>query len=124
MNVLVRYGTAFWTSLLATALFLPLPSAAEQSPFSVIVANDNRTPAGILKDGILNLHLELRQTRWYAEAPDGVYEHVYAFAEQGHPPQSPGPLLRVPHGTRIHASIHNSLPRAAKIYAEAAVDNL
>jgi FtsP/CotA-like multicopper oxidase with cupredoxin domain len=45
-----------------------------------------------------------------------VYEEVYAFAEQGHSPESPGPLLRVPQGTRVHASIHNLLPLAAKIY--------
>src|SRR5216684_7127607 len=112
----MRYGTAFWTSLLSPALFIPLPSAAEQSPLPVIVANDNRTPAGTLKNGILNLRLELRQARWYAEAPDGVYEDGYAFAEQEHPPQSPGPLLRVPQGSRVHASIHNLLPSAAKIY--------
>src|SRR5260370_5561253 len=112
----MRYGTAFWTSLLSPALFIPLPSAAEQSRLPVIVANDNRTSAGTLKDGILNLRLELRQARWYAEAPDGVYEDGYAFAEQGHPPQSPGPLLRVPQGSRVHASIHNLLPSAAKIY--------
>jgi len=110
------YGTAFWTLLLALALFTPPSSAAEQSPLPVIVANDNRTPAGNLKDGILNLRLELRQARWYAEAADGVYEDVYAFAEQGHPPQSSGPLVRMPQGTRIHASLHNLLPLAAKVY--------
>jgi FtsP/CotA-like multicopper oxidase with cupredoxin domain len=112
----MRFGTVFWTPLLATTLLLSLPSAAEQSPPTVIVANDNRTPAGTLQNGILNLRLELRQARWYAEAPDGVYEDGFAFAEQGHPPQSPGPLLRVPQGTRVHASIHNLLPLAAKIH--------
>ena len=112
----MRYGTAFWTLLLTPALFTPPSSAAEQSPLPAIVANDNRTPAGNLKDGILNLRLELRQARWYAEAVDGVYEDVYAFAEQGHPPQSSGPLLRMPQGTRIHASLHNLLPLAAKVY--------
>lgn len=103
--------------LLASALFTPVLSSARQQPLiPVISANDNRTPAGNFKDGILNLHLELRQARWYAEAADGVYKDGYAFAEQGHPPQSPGPLLRVPQGTRVHASIHNLLPLAAKIY--------
>jgi hypothetical protein len=112
----MRYGTAFWTLLLTPALFTPPSSAAEQSPLPAIVANDNRAPAGNLKDGILNLRLELRQARWYAEAGDGVYEDVYAFAEQGHPPQSSGPLLRMPQGTSIHASLHNLLPLAAKVY--------
>src|SRR6516164_6817025 len=112
----MRHDSAFWASLLATSLFIAVPSAAEQLPLPVIVANDNRTPAGNLKDGILNLRLELRQARWYAEAADGVYEDVYAFAEQGRPLQIPGPLLRVPQHTRIHGSIHNLLPLAAKIY--------
>src|ERR1700720_802937 len=113
---LMLYGAAFWTLLLPLALLASPSSAAEQSPLPVIVANDNRTPSGNLKDSILNLRLELRQARWYAEAADGVYEDVYAFAEQGHPPQSSGPLLRMPQGTRIHASLHNLLPLAAKVY--------
>lgn len=105
-----------WIFLVTSALFAPLSFAAEQSSLPLIVANDNRTPAGTLKDGILNLRLELRQARWYAEGADGVYEDIYAFAEEGHPPQSSGPLLRVPQGTRIHASLHNLLPLAAKVY--------
>jgi len=112
----MRYRIATRALVLVTGLFVPLPSAAEQSSLPVIVANDNRTPAGNLKDGILILRLELRQARWYAEAPDGVYEDVYAFAEQGEPPHSPGPLLRVPQGTRVHASIRNLLPLAAKVH--------
>lgn len=110
------YRTALWTLLLATTLFSTLAPAAEQSPLPIIVANDNRMPAGNLKDGILNLRLELRRARWYAEGTAGVYEDVYAFAEERHPPQSSGPLLRVPQGTRIHASLHNLLPLAAKVY--------
>ena len=112
----MSYTSVFWTLLLAPALFTPLSSAAEQSPLPVIAANDNRTPAGTLRDGVLNLRLELRQARWYAEEGDGVYEDVYAFAEEGHPPQSSGPLLRVPQGTHVHASLHNLLPLAAKVY--------
>jgi|SRR5215472_1304752 len=112
----MRYDSVFWTLLLVSTLFTPLLSGAEQSPLPVVVANDNRTPAGGLKDGVLHLRLELRQARWYAEGADGVYEDVYAFAEEGHPPQSSGPLLRVPQGTRIHASLRNLLPSAAKVY--------
>jgi FtsP/CotA-like multicopper oxidase with cupredoxin domain len=112
----MRYATAFWVLLLLIIL-TPLPSSGvERAPLPVVAANNNRTPAGILKDGVLNVRLELRQARWYAEAEDGVYENVYAFAEQGHAPQIPGPLLRIPEGTRVHASIHNLLPVGAKIY--------
>jgi manganese oxidase len=112
----MRSRTALWALLLVPGLFIALSSAAEPSSLPVIVANDNRTPAGNLKAGILNLRLELRGARWYAEGTDGVYEDVYAFAEESHPPQSSGPLLRVPQGTRIHASLHNLLPLAAKVY--------
>ena len=110
------YSNALWTLLLASALFIPPLCGGKVSQLPVIVANDNRTPAGNLKDGILNLRLELRPARWYAEETDGVYEDVYAFAEKGQPPQSSGPLLRVPQGARIQASLHNLLPLAAKIY--------
>jgi manganese oxidase len=34
---------------------------------------------------------------------------VYAFGESGHPLQNPGPLIRVPQGTEVHASLHNGL---------------
>ncbi|HEV2115959.1 MAG TPA: multicopper oxidase domain-containing protein [Terriglobales bacterium] len=113
----MRYACALWTLMLVATLFTPLfACAADQSSLPVIVANDNRTAAGTLKDGVLRLRLELRQARWYAEAADGVYEDVYAFAEQGRPPQSSGPLIRVPQGARIHVSLHNLLPIAAKIY--------
>jgi hypothetical protein len=112
----MRYATAVWVLILLT-LFAPVAaSGADGAPLHVVAANNNRTPAGILKDGALNVRLELRQARWYAEAQDGVYEDVYAFGEEGHAPQISGPLLRVPQGTRIHASIHNLLPLSASIY--------
>ncbi len=91
-------------------------NAADDSSLPAVVANDNRTPAGQLKNGVLNLHLELRPGRWYPEEQGGAYRDVYAFAEEGQGPQSSGPLIRVPQGTQIHASIRNTLPTAAKIY--------
>src|SRR5579862_2640269 len=89
---------------------------AENSASSVASINDNRISAGQFTDGILNLHLELRRATWYPESDTGVHKDVYAFAEEGRAPQVPGPLLRVPKGTVIHASLHNSLPEAAKVY--------
>ena len=108
-------GKRFWLGLLAVMFALRLMAGAASTTL-VIAANDNRKPAGELKDGVLNVNLELHPARWYAEAPDGVYEDGYAFSEQGESPQSPGPLLRVPQGTRVHASIHNFLRLTAKIY--------
>jgi FtsP/CotA-like multicopper oxidase with cupredoxin domain len=80
------------------------------------MANDNRTPAGHLKNGVLELHLELRQGRWYPEDDAGAYRDIYAFAEEAHAPQVSGPLVRVLQGTQIHATILNKLGVSAKIY--------
>ena len=35
---------------------------------------------------------------------------VYSFAERGHEPQIPGPLIRVPQGTKVRANVRNALP--------------
>jgi len=102
----------------AALLFLSLAllSRAEDSPLPVVAANDNRTAAGELRDGVLDLHLDLAQGQWYPENEGGLHRDVYAFAETGRGLQSPGPLIRVPQGTKIHATVHNSLPLAARIY--------
>lgn len=101
-----------------TVLFCPaaLAQTAENSSLGRVVANDNRTSAGQLKDGVLDLRIELSPGVWYPEDEGGGHRDVYAFAEEGHAPQSSGPLIRVPQGTQIHISIRNALPLAAKIY--------
>jgi manganese oxidase len=89
---------------------------AENSALPRIVANDNRTSAGELKNGALELRLEISPAVWYPEDEAGGRVDVYAFGEEGRAPQIPGPLIRVPPGTQIHIRIHNTLPLAAKIY--------
>lgn len=74
-----------------------------------IFANDNRTTAGEMRNGILYLQLETREGSWYPETHDGAALNVYAFAEKGKPLQLPGPLIRVPEGTIINAEIHNTI---------------
>ena len=90
--------------------------SSANSPLTTVVANDNRTAAGELKGNVLNLHLELREARWYPEKEGGAYHDAYVFAEEGRAPQNPGPLIRVPQGTEIHASVRNSLAKAVKVY--------
>jgi FtsP/CotA-like multicopper oxidase with cupredoxin domain len=80
------------------------------------MANDNRIPAGHLKNGVLELRLELQQGRWYPEDESGAYRDIYAFAEEGHASQCPSPLIRVSQGTQIRAIVHNTLAMPAKIY--------
>ena len=109
-----------WTPLGIALLVLLRPAAfarpADNPSLPQVVANDNRTAAGQLKDGVLDLRLELRAAVWYPEDESGGHRDVCAFAEEGHAPQSSGPLIRVPQGTTIHATIRNTLPLAAKIY--------
>jgi FtsP/CotA-like multicopper oxidase with cupredoxin domain len=85
-------------------------------PVSPIVANQNHTPAGSLRDGVLSIQLEIAKGEWHPEANDGMALTVYAFGETGHPLQNPGPLIRVPEGTEIHASLHNTLPVAITVH--------
>ena len=89
---------------------------APPSSLPTAIANDNRVPAGELKNNILELHLELLKARWYPEKDGGANREVYVFGEQGHAPQTPGPLIRVSQGTEIHASVRNTLTKAVKIY--------
>jgi FtsP/CotA-like multicopper oxidase with cupredoxin domain len=74
-----------------------------------IEPNDNRHPAGDLKDGVLTIHLEARKGVWYPETPVNPGMVVYAFAEEGKPLQMPGPLIRVPEGTEINLTIRNNI---------------
>jgi FtsP/CotA-like multicopper oxidase with cupredoxin domain len=57
----------------------------------------------------LSIQLEIAKGVWHPEADDGIALAVYAFGETGSPLQNPGPLIRVPQGTEIRASLHNAL---------------
>jgi manganese oxidase len=74
-----------------------------------IRANDNRHAAGVISARRLLIELEAREGLWYPETHDGPAIRVQAFAERGKALQVPGPLIRVPEGTRIRASVRNLL---------------
>lgn len=74
-----------------------------------VVPNDNRTPAGVRHGDTLEVHLEVRTGIWHPESEGGPAVPVYAFAEEGQAPRIPGPLIRVPEGTTIVATIRNAL---------------
>lgn len=88
----------------SVALAAPNAGSADR-----IVINDNRAPGGTLEHGVLTLRLEARTGEWHpdGDADPGVL--VRAFGEEGKPLRIPGPLIRVPTGTEIHAFIRNSL---------------
>jgi FtsP/CotA-like multicopper oxidase with cupredoxin domain len=79
-------------------------------PLPTVHPNDNRVPAGRLREGILTVRLVVRMARWFPEADDGPWTDVAAFAEEGRAPEVPGPLIRVPTGTTIVATVRNALP--------------
>ncbi len=108
--------TRFGLALLVWLQPAAFGQAAENSVLPHVAANDNRTPAGLLKNGVLELRLELRAAVWYPEDESGGHRDIYAFAEEGHAPQISGPLIRVPQGTQIHVSIRNTLSVAAQTY--------
>jgi FtsP/CotA-like multicopper oxidase with cupredoxin domain len=96
--------------VLAAAFAAPIAAAAA-SPGALpeVHANDNRHAGGRLSGKTLRIELEAREGLWYPETHDGPGFPVQAFAERGKPPQAPGPVIRVPEGTRIRASVTNLL---------------
>ena len=111
----MRFSICRGTLLAASLLLTQVSRPADQATMPVATANDNRTPAGVLKNGILELKLELRASRWYPEDENGAHVDAYAFAEMGGAPQIPGPLIRVSQNTKIRLSVRNTLPKIAKI---------
>lgn len=87
----------------------PVANPSSRSGLVPVSANDNRMPAGTLTNGKLSLRLVVGMARWYPEALDGPWVDVAAFAEEGGKPQIPSPLIRVPVGTTIVATLRNSL---------------
>jgi FtsP/CotA-like multicopper oxidase with cupredoxin domain len=75
----------------------------------VVRPNDNRAPAGRLRNGVLRLDLEVRMGRWYPESDSGASLTLPVLAEVGQAPQIPAPLIRVPAGTVVAVSVRNTL---------------
>ena len=96
---------------LLSVLALAQAPAADQ-----IVANQNRIPAGRFENGVLHVQLELRSGAWRPEADDGPQLFVQAFGEAGRAAQIPGPMLRMPEGTTVRATVTNKLKIKATVY--------
>ena len=80
-----------------------------RAPDAGVVANDNRSPAGTLANGVLTLHLRITHGMWHPDGDSAPGADIIAFAEDGHAASVPGPLVRVPVGTEIRTSVHNAL---------------
>ncbi len=105
-------GSSLLTALAAGVLLWPAAPRRDSGPhraLPIVHANDNRSPAGRMRGDTLALELEVRRATWRPEADSGPSLEVAAFGEVGAEPQVPGPLIRVPTGTVITATVANRL---------------
>lgn len=99
----IRRTSAAWLSVVVLSLGLHSAPPADR-----VLPNDNRVPAGVLRNAALTLHLEARDGTWFPDEAGGPSLTIATFAEVGRAPRIPGPLIRVPAGTTIHVSVRNS----------------
>ncbi len=93
---------------------------AAHGHLETIAANDNTLAGGRLRDGVLRIALVARRGVWYPDGPGTAGLPIEAFGEVGKPLQIPGPLVRVPVGTRVVATIRNELGHELNIRGLAA----
>jgi manganese oxidase len=106
---------------LAAMLFAVSPLARRAAPDAIAAPNDNRVGAGTLADGVLTIGLEAKLARWYPDGDSLPGAVVASFAEIGKAPTIPGPLIRVPKGTVIAATVLNSLADTLAFHIPAAI---
>ena len=73
------------------------------------VLNDNRSPSGTVRDGVMRVALVARTVAWYPDGERGCSLLVHAFAEEGKPAVIPGPFVRVRAGAEVSVTVRNSL---------------
>ena len=97
--------------ILAAMVFMTASRHSDDatSPPERAASNDNRRSAGTLRDGVLTVHLEVRDVDWRPDGDDAPGLVVHAFAERGKPASVPGPLIRVAQGTTVVARVSNPL---------------
>ena len=95
--------------ILGTAAHSSAPARwnAGAAPPPPVAFNDNRVAAGVARAGGLDVHLEVDAGEWHPYPRDGAGVRILAFREVGHPLETPGPMLRVIAGERIHAWVTN-----------------
>lgn len=118
MSAVLRAAFAL-AVLVSTSGALP---AAAAGAVPDVQANDNRRPAGDRADGTLTLRLRAAVGRWQPEGPIGPVVSIEALGEDGGPLVVPAPLVRVPEGTAIHASVRNELTAPLTVHGLCARD--
>jgi manganese oxidase len=109
-SVRMLLGGAAAAAAIVASLSAPSGAAAPRGRTPAdIETHDNSHAAGMLASGVLSVSLVAAEGRWFPEARGGPAHVVYAFGVEGRPLQNPGPLLRVPVGTEIRATIRNDI---------------
>lgn len=103
--------TVLLCALLAVAF---ARSSVAQLPRLAI--NDNRSPAGTLKHGVLDIELEITTGMWHPDGDNAPGIAAIAFAEAGQRPSMPAPLIRVPQGTVVRARVRNTLNESMIVF--------
>ena len=99
-------------AMLSIAIACACSRAADfASKSDEVKPNDNRQSSGVLKDGVLHVALEARTGIWHPEGAGGGSLTLAAFAEPGQSMSTPGPVIRVPVGTEVRASVRNTLDK-------------
>lgn len=103
----MRIPSAAWRR--ARSPLLLLLAGARPAGRPAALPNDNRVPAGTLRDGVLTLALDAVAAAWHPHGDSLPGLDVEAFAERGRAPSAPGPLVRVPAGTALRFAVRNTL---------------
>ena len=72
------------------------PRLAASGELPVVRPNDNTEGAGALRDGVLTVALEAKESAWHVNGPDRSPITIEAFSEPDKQPLMPGPLVRAP----------------------------
>lgn len=113
---MLRVATA--SAVVIAGLFAARPPAGSVAGGALPVArfNDNTRSAGTLSRGVLKVELEVHKVSWRPLGADHEGADVYAFSEAGRPAELPGPMLRVPLGTEVRATVSNRLDLAVEVH--------
>ncbi|HTE47958.1 MAG TPA: multicopper oxidase domain-containing protein [Gemmatimonadaceae bacterium] len=107
--------------IIPVAAMLSVALDARRAELPLTVANPNTSPAGVLRDGVLDVAMEAKPTAWRIDGEGHPALTVEAFAEEGKSPLMPGPLVRVPKGTEIRMHVRNSLTEPISLLTPAAI---
>lgn len=94
--------------LFCAALPLAFAATTTRSTATRIVYHDNDRPAGRLVDGELRLAFSIVEGSWHINGEDRPGANILAFAGADGQPTLPGPLIRVPEGTRLAVTVTNT----------------